>query len=217
MWWSRQAQRRPILTGWNREHSAIFVHIPKTAGTTMLDVLGAQSVFDTHAPALTYRAVDPALFARAFKFTIVRNPWDRFASSFHFMKSGTDWPMQQEWAARHIGELDFAGFVDRLRNPLFRQVVMSERFFWPQSFWLTDRKGRLMVDAIYRFEELSTGLPEIAKRLGIRPSGRIPTRRKSDRTDINSLYADAQMVELVGRLYAQDVERFGYRFEPAAG
>jgi hypothetical protein len=133
-WWSRQVRRREILTGWNRHHSAIFVHIPKTAGTTVLDFLGAEHVFDTHAPAAIYRQADPKLFERAFKFAFVRNPWDRFASAFHHMKSGTDWPMQQAWAKRYIGDRDFASFVRLLRNPLFRQVVLSERFFWPQSF-----------------------------------------------------------------------------------
>jgi len=39
-WWSLQLRKRTILTEWNRRHEAIFVHIPKTAGTSMLDALG---------------------------------------------------------------------------------------------------------------------------------------------------------------------------------
>ena len=215
MWWSRQVQRRVILTDWNRRHAAIFVHIPKTAGTTLLDALGSEPVFDTHAPALTYAQADPELFARAFKFTVVRNPWDRFASAFQFMKSGTDWPMQQEWAARHIGDLDFGAFVRKLRNPWFRQIVLSERFFWPQRFWITDRTGAVLVDKIYRFEELATNLPAIADRLGIRAPDDIPTRRKSSRAASGTLYEDSEMVELVGRLYADDIRRFRYGFAGA--
>jgi hypothetical protein len=188
------------------------VHIPKTAGTTVIDLLNAHHVFDTHAPALTYREADPELFARAFKFTFVRNPWDRFASAFHFMKSGTDWPMQQEWAKRHIGKLDFARFVMKLRNPLFRQIVLSERFFWPQTFWVADRDGELIVDELYRFEDLPTALPALAKRLGVTTPAAIPTKRKTDRASSSALYTDPEMVALVGRLYAEDAERFGYRF-----
>ena len=214
-WWSRQIRRRPILTDWNRDRCAIFVHIPKTAGTTVLDLLGADHVFDTHATALTYREADPDLFARAFKFAVIRDPWDRFASAFHFMKSGTDWPMQKAWAARHIGDLDFARFVRKLRNPVFRQVVLSERFFWPQSFWVTDRRGDLLVDELYRFEELSSALSAIAERLGVSSPAAIPTRRKSSRASLRALYQDCEMVELVERLYAQDSARFGYRFAAA--
>jgi hypothetical protein len=211
-WWSQQVRQRPVLTDWNRVHSAIFVHIPKTAGTTVLDLLRADPVFDTHAPASTYRDADPELFARAFKFAFVRNPWDRFASAFHFMKGGTDWPMQQQWAKRHVGNLDFAEFVRKLRNPLFRQVVLSERFFWPQTFWVTGRRGELLVDELYRFEDLQSALPEIAKRLGVAPPVTLPARRKSDRASSAALYTDPEMVELVGRLYAEDAERFGYGF-----
>lgn len=178
----------------------------------MLEALGAAPVFDTHAPALTYREADPELFARAFKFTVIRDPWDRFASAFHFMKHGTEWPMQREWAARHIGDLDFVGFVRRLRNPWFRQQVMSERFFWPQTFWITDRSGALLVDQLYRFEQLAAALPAIAERLEMAPLETIPERRKGDRPASRGLYEDSEMVELVGRLYAEDIARFGYSF-----
>jgi chondroitin 4-sulfotransferase 11 len=211
-WWSRQVERRPILTDWNREHCAIFVHIPKTAGTTVLELIGADHVFDTHAPALTYRDADPEFFNRAFKFAFIRNPWDRFASAFHFMKNGTDWPMQQEWSKRHIAELDFAAFVRKLRNPLFRQVVLSERFFWPQAFWVTDRRGELLVDELYRFEDLNSALPSLTRRIGMEPSRSIPERRKSHRGTARALYLDSEMVDLVARLYADDIARFDYRF-----
>jgi len=214
-WWSLQLRKRTILTEWNRRHEAIFVHIPKTAGTSMLDALGAEAVFDTHAPALTYREADPELFARAYKFCVIRNPWDRFASSFHFMKSGTDWPMQQDWAQRHIGQLDFAGFVRKLRNPLFRQMVMAERFFWPQSFWLKDRQGRLIVDALFRFEELDEAIGQICVRLGIAAPERLPRHRQSGRASYHALYHDDEMIQIVGRLYAEDVARFGYSFAAA--
>lgn len=213
-WWSLQLRKRTVLTEWNRRCNAVFVHIPKTAGTSMLDALGADVVFDTHAPALVYREADPDLFRRAYKFSVVRNPWDRFASSFHFMKSGTDWPMQQEWAKRHIGDLDFEGFVRKLRNPLFRQTILSERFFWPQSFWLTDRRGALIVDELLRFEELGDAIAAICVRLGVASPEHLPVHRRSTRLDYRSLYRDDEMVQLVERLYSEDIQRFGYSFEP---
>jgi hypothetical protein len=128
------------------------------------------------------------------------------------MKSGTDWPMQQAWAKRYIGERDFASFVRRLRNPLFRQVVLSERFFWPQSFWITDSKGELLVDELYRFEELQLALSELAGRLGLETEGAIPARRKSNRRSSRNLYSDPELIDLVGRLYEDDAKRFGYGF-----
>ena len=210
-WWSRQIRKRPIVTSWNRDRRAIFVHIPKTAGTTVLEALGADPVFDTHAPARIYRMADPALFASAYKFTIVRNPWDRFASAFHFMKSGTDWPMQQQWAERYIGDMDFQQFVHKLRNPFFRMAILSERFFWPQRYWTIDRQGEQLIDSVYRFEEIGIALPALCERLGLTAPGVVPTRRSSKRAHYADLY-DRQSAAMIGRIYAQDVAAFGYSF-----
>lgn len=208
-WWQRTLERRSVITSWNEQHRAIFVHIPKTAGTSILAALGIPPVFDTHAPAQAYARAYPDLFARAYKFAFVRNPWDRFASSFHFMKHGTDWPMQQDWARRHIGDLSFAEFTHRLRNPLFRAAVMAERFFWPQSFWLGE--GATGVDEIFRFETIDSATTQLCARFGIAPPAETPHLRKGAKADFRALY-DAPMIDIVGKLYRRDVATLGYRF-----
>jgi hypothetical protein len=211
-WWRNTLRRRSVITPWNERHNAIFVHIPKTAGTSILAALGADPVFDTHAPAQIYRQCYPDLFARAQKFAFVRNPWDRFASSFHFMKSGTDWPMQQAWAKRHIGDLDFAAFTRRLgRDPVFRIHVMAERFFWPQCFWLGRADNGPLVDELYRFEDIDAAMREICSRLGLDPPARTPHLRKVAKTDFRSLYDD-EMAAIVARLYRADIALLGYDF-----
>lgn len=211
-WWRRTLRHRSVLTPWNERHNAIFVHIPKTAGTSVLAGLAADKVFDTHAPAQVYRAVYGEFCRSAFKFAFVRNPWDRFASSFHFMRDGTRWPMQQQWAARHIGAMSFAEFTLRLKNPLHRAQVMAERFFWPQTFWLGG-VGRIDgVDRLYRFEELDAAMQELCAKLGIEPPAATPHLRKVDKPDLHHLYEDEEMIDLVGRLYRQDVQALGYRF-----
>lgn len=211
-WWRRAMSKKSAVTSWNHDHNAIFVHIPKTAGTTVLRALGAPQVFDTHAPSSAYRHCYPALYARAFKFAFVRNPWDRFASSFHFMKHGTTWDLQQEWARKHIGDLDFTEFTRRLRHPLYRATVMSERFFWPQTVWIGgagDRGGG--VDAIFRFEALDEALDTLCRRLQIEPPAQTPHLRKVERPDFRALY-DKEAIEIVGRLYRSDVAALGYSF-----
>jgi chondroitin 4-sulfotransferase 11 len=211
LWWRRTLRRRSVLTPWNQEHQAIFVHIPKTAGTSVLAALGAPAVFDTHAPARSYRAAYPDFFARAYKFAFVRNPWDRFASSFHFMKTGTDWPMQQQWAQRTIGDMDFRAFTLRLKEPLFRATVLSERFFWPQTFWLGGANGGL-VDEIFRFEALDDAMARLCARFGLPQPAVTPHLRKVEKPDFRALF-DAETAAIVGRLYRRDVAALGYSFE----
>lgn len=210
-WWQQTLARRSVITNWNEDHQAIFVHIPKTAGTSVLSALGVPAVFDTHAPSRAYAKAYPALYAGAFKFAFVRNPWDRFASSFHFMKSGTEWKMQQDWARRTIGESDFAEFTYRLRNPLFRAKVMSERFFWPQTLWLGSGGIIDGVDEIFRFEDIDNATRQLCARFNIVPPKTTPHFRKANRPDFRELY-DSAMIDIVGKLYRRDVQALGYQF-----
>ena len=210
-WWKRTIAKRSILTPWNETHQAIFVHIPKTAGTSVLSAIGALPVFDTHAPTLAYARAYPAFYAGAYKFAFVRNPWDRFASSFHFMKHGTNWKMQQDWARRHIGDLDFRAFTMRLRNPLFRATVLSERFFWPQSTWLQTPPAVRGVDELFRFEAIDHAMQSLYARFDIPASSATPHLRKTAITDFRDLYDD-RMINIVARIYRQDIDLLGYQF-----
>lgn len=211
LWWRQTLRRRTIITPWNEAHRAIFVHIPKTAGTSVLTALGVPSVFDTHAPSRTYARVYPELYSRSYKFAFVRNPWDRFASSFHFMKHGTEWPMQQDWAKRHIGDQSFAEFTYRLRNPLFRATVLSERFFWPQTFWLKGIGEAPGVDEVFRFEKLDAAMRLLCERFSIAAPTETPHLRKMAKADFRELYDD-KMIDIVAKLYAQDITTLHYAF-----
>lgn len=210
-WWKRTIARRTVLTPWNEKHQAIFVHIPKTAGTSILAGLGAPPVFDTHAPSRAYARAYPEFYARSYKFAFVRNPWDRFASSFHFMKHGTDWKMQQDWARRHIGNMDFREFTLRLRNPLFRAAVLSERFFWPQTTWLGGVGDAGGVDQLFRFEAIEPAMRQLCARFGIDRPTTTPHLRKVVKADFHALYDD-MMIDIVARLYRHDIAALDYSF-----
>lgn len=210
-WWQRTLTRRSVVTPWNDEHRAIFIHIPKTAGTSVLAALGAPTVFDTHAPSRAYARAYPDLYASAYRFAFVRNPWDRFASAFHFMKQGTDWPMQQEWARRHIGDQSFAAFTHRLRNPLFRASILAERFFWPQTFWLQGERNAKGVDQIFRFEEIDDATRALCRRFGIAAPAETPHLRKVDKPDFRKLY-DTEMIDIIANMYRRDIDTLNYSF-----
>ena len=74
------------LRGFDRE-KAIFVHIPKAAGTSI-----ALSIFG-ELP-YHYKAIDYIVFFgrktfnQYFKFAFVRNPWDRVYSAYTYLRKG---------------------------------------------------------------------------------------------------------------------------------
>ena len=155
----------PVLAPFDR-HRCIFVHIPKCAGMSI-----AQSLFGRyvtgHMPLRTYRYVYSSGELRAYyKFTFVRNPYDRLVSAFLFMQRGGMHEADRRWASEHVqGYRDFEEFV--LRG-LPRPEVRRYFHFTPQLDFVTlPRLRGPQVDFIGRFETLDRDFPAVAGRLGL--------------------------------------------------
>jgi len=70
----------------NGEHELIFLHVPKTAGSS---IDAALSLKKNHLPA-GYRKqmMKQRTWDCAFKFSVARNPWGRWESWYSFCLSG---------------------------------------------------------------------------------------------------------------------------------
>ena len=66
---------------------ALFIHIPKAAGTSVSVALFGESQCHGHLMAKRYRFVNKKKFDAYFKFTITRHPVSRFISAFNYLKS----------------------------------------------------------------------------------------------------------------------------------
>jgi Sulfotransferase family len=191
----------------NRALGALFVHIPKCGGTSVENQIGA---FHGHRSAVYFRAADPRLFAAAWKFSIVRNPYDRLVSGFHYLKHHTRSERDRAWADAVLGPCpDFAAFAARLAEPGFRDRVLAWLHFQPQWYYLCDAGGRLLVDEVARLEEFAAFAARfnaaghaVAFDTGVR-------RRPSDRAAWPTYY-DAATAARVAAIYARDFEILGY-------
>jgi hypothetical protein len=214
----------PLSTSLN----ALFVHVPKTGGTSIEKALGVfgdwriedrarlfgqissddllskgfGSAFLQH---LTYseilRIVDQDTLREAFSFAFVRNPWDRLVSVF----SNPDPHMVESARTQGIvlTGMPFASFV---RNALdFRHVHLL-----PQTLFVCDDKGQLKVDFVGRFEQLQQDFASVARRIGV--DVELPHANASTHSDYRSYY-DAETRRLIADLYQDDIEFFGYRFD----
>jgi hypothetical protein len=200
-------------------HKFIFVAIPKTGthsvrralrehmGPDDLEQVGlfVQKKFPIPELArlqhghLSLEQVRPYLksedFDSSFKFAFVRNPFDRFVSYCAFMtRAEGHFERDPQMVMRHM-----------IANPPWQHVL-----FQPQHSFVADADGRLLTDYVGRVEEMQKSYDEIAERVGI-PSAPLERVNPSNRRNYREYYDEA-LVEGVDRLYARDLELFGYEF-----
>ena len=194
------------------QHRCIFVHIPKCAGISLVKSLFGD--FDCgHTNLRRYQIMfAPAEFQRYFKFTIVRNPYDRLVSAFLFMKKGGINASDKSWADRKFARYEnFEAFVKGWVN---RRNVMRALHFRPQTEFICVRKHRIGVNFVGYFENLAADFAHIASRLQINAS-LVETNRNASREKDYRLYYTDETRAMVADVYADDFKLLGYTFDNA--
>lgn len=204
----------------------IFVHIPKTGGTSIENLIWPEpkqrseadlwmgfvdkyhNKYQTgglqHLLAGQIKAeVEARHFDPYFKFSVVRNPWDKVISQFTFM-------------SRRKDLRDFIGMQQDDCLKTYLQLISRRRHVqWePQVSFLFDADGHCLVDYIGRFESFAQSVRAIASRLGLEAT-EIPHANQGQRGAYQDYY-DAESKEMVGAMYAHDVKTFGYAYCPEA-
>ena len=108
-----------------------------------------------------------------------------------------------------MDEDDILSVYNRKDN-LRGQLWISHR---GQYNFLSDERGELLVDFVGRYEKLQSDFDYICDRLGIGRSAL--SKLNSTKHAHYSEYYTKGMADLVALLYAEDVEKFEYTFEPA--
>ena len=147
-------------------HDAIFVHIPKTGGVSVSKALFGTGTIGGHRPARSYELIyGPRRYAEMFSFGFVREPVDRIHSAFSYLKSGGRGHRSDLEVAERLADIpSLETFVNEaLGHPHYAHIA----HFRPQSDFLCDQQGRVMVDFVGRFERLVTDFDAVAKRLGV--------------------------------------------------
>ena len=131
-----------------------------------------------------------------FKFTFVRNPFDRFVSYCAFMT-------RQHGAF----ERDPQGTMRRI---LFELRPMDHVHVQPQYTLLTAADDALEMDFIDRVERMQDDYDTVCAKVGI-PSRALDKVNSSKRGDYRQYY-DQALIDGVTELYRRDLELFDYRF-----
>jgi len=216
----------------SRGRRYIFVHIPKTGGTSLALALESKAMKDDVLIGDTPKAVNrrrrlkgvetsgrlwkhsrladiyglvtEAEIESFFVFTLVRNPWDRIVSYYHWLQVQTfDHP-----AVALAKSMDFSAF---LSHP---ETVAAFRA-GPYVSYVADVQGRDQCDLYLRLEHLNGDIPALEGRLGFRlpPMERVNTSARS--RDWRPYFSDADASHWA-EVCAKDIAQFCYEFDPAA-
>lgn len=196
---------RGVYAGYPNRHRCIFVHIPKTAGSSVvLSLFGEGS---RHVPYHEYERANPRKFRRYFKFAFVRNPWDRLVSSYFYLRNGGSGGHDQVWSGRCLaGYTDFGSFV---RGWLTKESIWSWVHFKPQHYFICDANLRVRMDFVARLETIDTDFRYICERLNI--AAELKQTNPSNHRHYSEYYTD-ELRERVAAVYADDIAIFGYEF-----
>ena len=204
----------------SHEYQCIFIHIPRTGGSSIEDALALKNASNEEdlatlsgwidspelreqqfvSPVLQHlalseirRLVPDDTLSNYFVFAIVRNPWDRLLSNYLFERNHFFHfhPDAQAYMA-------LTDYIDQL-NPFLRQS---------QSDFVEDPHG--LLDFVGRFENLDSDFSHIAARLHHRPTPLAHLNRT--RHEHYSRYYCDESRDKIADLFARDIETFGYQF-----
>jgi len=176
-----------------------------------------------------YKYLTQEQFDEYFKFSFVRNPWDRTVSIYKYF--GWD---------RYV---DFKKFVvKKLQNHVWRDNYW---FVGPQSDFVCNQRGDIMVDFLGKFENLRADFNQVCQHLRLAPT-ELPHINKSTKQKLEPNlnprkvfnyarwlyhtstmpsfktrpsfsnyrdYYDNESRDLVAKVYKKDIELFGYEFD----
>lgn len=183
----------------------IFVHIPKCAGTSI-----AHTLYGTHTwhwKSSELRFINRQKFDSYFRFSIVRNPWDRLYSTYKYA------PLDAEkFNKSPIAFIQrYASFEEFIMTGLTKELV-SSNYFLGTALSFLKIKNNFAVNTIGYFEDLEAfvqkNLLKVPQFTGGIPIMNCSTEKKA----LCDIYT-TQMIERVAEMYAEDISAFGYDFD----
>jgi len=202
--------------------NAVFIWIPKNAGTSMYHALRRYGCVKTkEAGRIKYQFSQRGLvtfghmdyhtlleegyiseeFDRtAYKFCFSRDPYDRAVSTYVYLRNARGF--EQTF-------LDFWRSVDENGpDPIGIEHVTGTSQCNPQVRWIEN----LEMDFVGRYENLAEDFDILTKELGLPPHS-MGHQNRSRRKSPNQYYC-AETKAIIEKLFAEDFEYFGYPVRP---
>lgn len=191
----------------------IFVHIPKTAGSSIIHIISSNPNYKIkgHYPKikksiffkdkictkdLNIQSVVEYKFCESF--SVVRNPYDRFLSAYNYLIKG---------GGQNNLDLSYQRILSKYKNmddviknlKHLRKIIVH---FVPQHKFICDKSGNLLVNKCIKFENVKNELIAIDGAFK-----NIPTHNASERSEN---FLTERQKKIIYQNYKMDFIAFGY-------
>jgi hypothetical protein len=185
---------------------AVFVHIPKTAGTTIEKAFGMQNSESLYCTKYNekYMVCPQHLYADEilkecpqckdyFWFAVVRNPFSRLVSEYYYINNSNS-------RARNFKGLPFNEFIREVFSLSEKdRSFLFDRHLEPQCNFVNTNT------TIYKFEQLDNCFADLKCKFGIP----FFTHERKRNGDIN-VQLDSENLKFILEFYHNDFVRFNY-------
>lgn len=141
----------------------------------------------------------PGTLEGLFAFTLVRNPWDRMVSYYHWLQTQNF----EHSAVKLSKELDFNDFVLNPSTRAGQKAGTATRY-------MTRADGHEQCAAYIRIEAYHEDIAPLAAHLGFTPT--LPRTNTSERDRDYRRYFNDSTAEVVAQDCQADITHFGYTF-----
>lgn len=195
----------------NHKYKIIFIHIPRTGGTSIETAIVGRNWWKVHPPSKHLTAhIAKKVYAEYwddyFKFTFIRNPWDRMVSllkygAFYGVKFNFTDKMLIDEYLEHCNKIEydkrffhlnqFKDFTPK-KNSVYQNIIGEEMNF------------------IGRFENLNEDFKYICDQIKF-PQKKLPHIEESQRRHYRDYYNKESKLSVENK-YLKDIEKFKYEF-----
>jgi len=204
----------------------IFIHIPKTGGTSVSDSLFVprsrrttkdlwmgqdqrtlKNKYQTGGLQHLYAKnilleVGKEVFSEYFKFCFVRNPWSKLVSQYH-------WTLQSPRLMKRINigpDSSFEKYLDNL-------IISQPHVQWePQNKFIYDDQGTSIINFIGRYEKLQQDFDVVCDTIGAKHRKLSHAKNNSRGRKHYTDFYNKKTRKIVEEKYRKDIECFGYTF-----
>ena len=190
-----------------------FIHINKTGGTSIEGAFNSKTL---HMTMKEHHANGEGDWYTSFKFSFVRNPWDRMVSWFFWFNRDN---VKDDGSESYLKlKSKFNRFIKNIKNshdvelyPDTLENCDKGRWVANQVDWLKDLNGNINMNFIGRYESLQKDFNSLCKKIN-KPTVKLSSEKKLKGKPHYSKFYNTNSIKTIERLYKDDIKYFNYEF-----